>query len=222
MVDIVDFASDIKSQTYTFNKIVKVNNFDLNIQLVSYKEDVCDIFSNWQTILQMLGKNNKSENIIKILYCLLSDCCFIKTIQNEKSILDLYDIGLEKFVRVGVVNEKNRIIKIRVFNVCDSFIVFDCKDMKNYKVYELNNLLELKSYYESNKINFDKIVKELNLRPFFMENIKNLKSNYKILSINRRRLDKCKYIESLSKYIKDQNVIEKKISNLQKYLANHK
>lgn len=222
MVDIVDFASDIKSQTYTFNKIVKINNFNLNIQLVSYKEDVCDIFSNWQTILQMLGKNNKSENIIKILYCLLSDCYSIKTIQNEKSILDLYDIGLEKFVRVGVVNEKNRIIKIRVFNVCDSFIIIDCKDMKNYKVYELNNLLELKSYYESNKINFDKIVKELNLRPFFMENIKNLKSNYKILSINRRRLDKCKYIESLSKYIKDQNVIEKKISNLQKYLANHK
>ena len=181
----IDFKSDINKFSDNKNKLVRINNLDINLNSLYYEnKNLLEVFQKWLTCFEILGKGNlfRSKSIIKILYCLLTDCSSIITINNIKTELDLYDESLERFLRIEVIDKNNRFIKIKIFPICDSMVIIDCSDFKSYKIYELHNLQLIKKCYGTNKINFDLIKNNIGIYPTFIGNITNLQNDFKCLS----------------------------------------
>jgi hypothetical protein len=109
------------------------------------------------------------------------------------------------------VNNKNRIIKIKLFNVCNKMVIIDCKQYPKYKIYNLYNLDIIKSHYKTQKINFDELVEYLCLFPIFIGNINNLEIDYK--RISKLNENTCNIINILhvENYLIFVRKIEKKI-----------
>lgn len=212
--DQVDFKSHINKYSFSEKKLIKINNIDINLDLTHYKDlNIVDIVKEWQTLFGILGKSDffKGNEVMKVLYCLLTDCCIINNINGNKLDLHLYDISLNRFLRLSTLNQKNRNFKIRIFTVCNVLIIIDCKDMDKYKIYEVYNLDKIKSHYQTSKINFDILVNDIKLEPIFVGDINNLKKDFKKLSIDKIKINKLKIIESLTKFINNSNEIENKI-----------
>ena len=218
----INFKTEIEKKSILITTKIVINNYEVDIQLIKFKQSVCEIFLNWQTVFGMIGKNKKSSYVIKILFCLLSDYCIIKSINKDKCGLDLYDPELDRFTRLEVVDEKKRDIKLKIFNICNHMIVIDCRDMKKYSVYELQNCKLLKDYYENYKINMDDIILTLKLKPVFTGDIKNLLNDFGILSTEKKELDYDEYIDNLEKRTKELNLLENKINKLYLSIFNKK
>ncbi|QKF94544.1 hypothetical protein QKU48_gp1086 [Fadolivirus algeromassiliense] len=212
----IDFTTDINKYSRMFIKDIKINNVDISLDLIEYNnKSVIESLMQWQTCLGMLGKGNllKSKDFIKIIYCLLTDCCTINTINGNKMDLDIYNPILEKFSRIDVVDDKNRFIKIRLFTVCKELVVIDCKDMKHYKIYELYNLETIKEFYGNSKVNFDDIVKHIKLEPKFVGNFSNLEKDFKKLAVKNFVLDEARLFDNLDKFMSEYSALEKKIQS---------
>lgn len=209
-----DFGSDINKFSNNIKKLIKINNIDINLDLTEYNNiKACETINNWEICLGMLGKINlfKSKELMKIIYCLLTDSCIINNINGNKLDLDLYDVALNRFLRIDVINEHDRNIKLRIFTVCNTLIVIDCKDLKNYKIYELHNINIIKEYYETNKINFDTLVNDIKLEPKLIACISDLEDDYKILSmVNFKKNDEL-IIKNFEDFLLHATEIEKKI-----------
>lgn len=213
-MDEVDFNSDINKYVKCFIKDIVINNIDIGLDLREYNDKmIIEMLTQWQTCLAMLGKGDlfKSKEVLKIVYCLLTDCCTIDTINGNKMDLDIYDPVLERFLRIDVVDDKNRFVKLRIFTVCKNLIVIDCKDTKRYKIYELYNVDTIKEYYGDTKVNFDDIIKNIKLEPKFTGSFRDLNNDFKRLSVNNFVLDKDQLIETLENFMITYNNIEKKI-----------
>jgi hypothetical protein len=213
--DEVDFNSDIEKYGNNFIKSLSINNVNININLIEYNDiNIIDMINNWNMCLNMLDKSFlfKNKNVMKIIYCLLTDCCVIKNINGNNLDLDLFDPVLEKFLRVDVVNEKSRDIRLRVFTVCNTLIIFDCKDLSNYKIYEIFNIDQIKKHYDSHKINFDKLINEMKIEPKIKSNLNNLTNDFKKHTVsNCIKNDKEDIIIKLDKFLLTYNKMEKKI-----------
>lgn len=212
--DQIDFNSHINKYTINLNKLIKINNIDINLDLTCYDNvNLVDIIKEWQTLFGIIGKPNlfKKNNVIKVLYCLLTDCCTINNINGIKMDLDFYDFNLNRFLRFNVLDEKNRNIKLRIFTVCNILIVIDCRNMNQYKIYEVYNLDKVKNHYQKQKINFDILISDIKLEPIFIGNIDNIEENFKKLSIAKIKINKFKIIDSLEKFIYYNGQLENKI-----------
>lgn len=210
----VNFKKEIMKFSGRINKMIKINDIQLNINLSNFdNSDLIEEILNWKLLLGMIGKSElfRDKFVIKIIYCLLTDNCVINNINNNVMDLDLFDIKKNSFLRLEVIDKNNRNIKIKIFTVCDSLIVFDCKDMNNYKIYELYNLKNLKDYYGSNKINFDTVSKDLKLNHVFNGDIDDLSNNFKKLTSKGVNKDKTQLIDYLTKFLSDYEDLEKKI-----------
>lgn len=210
----IDFNSDINKFSNNINKNIKINNISLTLNLFEYCDiRSCEIINNWEICLGMLGKSKlfKSKNIMKVVYCLLTDSCVINSINNTKSDIDLFDVILERFLRIDVIDDKERNIKLQIFPICNTLIIIDCRDLKNYKIYELHNIKSVKEYYGTSKINFDEIINDIKLEPIFTSSINKLMNDYKTISIINFKKDDGIIINKLNNFLLHEMEIEKKI-----------
>ena len=211
----IDFNSDINKFSNNIKKLIKINNVDINLDLSEYNDiESCELISNWNMCLGMLGKSNlfKSKHVMKIIYCLLTDSCIINNINDNGNLdLDLFDLALDRFLRIDVVNENSRYVKLRVFTVCNTLIVVDCKDLKKYKVYELHNISAIKEYYGTHKVNFDTIINDIKLQPKFIGSISSLINDYKIMSMIKLTKNDELVIKTLQDFLLCATELEKKI-----------
>lgn len=210
----ITFDSEIVKYTNNLVKNIKINDVDINLNLIEYNDKrIIEILGQWQMCLSMLGKGNlfKTKDCMVIIYCLLTDCCKINTINDSKMDLDIYDPVLDRFQRLEIIDNTNRFIKLRIFTVCNRMIIVDCKDGKKYKIYELHNLGNIKEYYGTNKINFDDIVKSIKLEPIFVGNFSDLEDDFKRLALRNIKVDSFDIINSLEQFMSSCNDIERKI-----------
>ncbi len=210
----IDFISDINKFSKIINKHVIINNTDINLELTEYSDiKTCKIITNWELCLGILGKYNllKTKEVMKIIYCLLSDCCIINNIDGNKMDIDLFDLELDRFLRLDVVDEKKRTIKLKIFTVSNTMIVIDCKDLNKYQVYEIHNLDTIKGYYKSSKINVDTLIKDIGLTPKFIGSICEIRNNYKVFALNNFKKDNGRIIHDLEIFLTYMTNIEKQI-----------
>ena len=210
----INFDSDINKFSNNINKLIKINDIDINLDLTEYTNiKACEMIDNWNLCLGMLGKSNllKNKDVMKILYCLLTDSCIINNINGNILPLDLFDPILEKFLRIDICDEKNRNIELRVFTVCNTLIVIDCKDLKNYKIYELYNIHLLKEYYCKNKVNLDTILNDIKIDPKFKGSIADIEDDYKKFTITNHIKNYGEIIDKLELFLCRSVEIEKNI-----------
>ncbi len=220
MDDKVDFYGDVNKLSENILKPLGPN-IKLNLQLYN-NVNIVDILLKWKSCFELLGKDILfvSKNVQKIIYCLLSDCSIINSINDTKIKLSLFDTSNKTFLGFDVIDNINRVIKIKLFNMCNKMIVIDCKLYPFYKIYILYNLNIVKDYYKSSKVNFDMIVKNICLLPVFTGNINNLKVDYKKLSINNLTLCNATNVKIAETYLQNLNQLDKQINAIQNELLN--
>lgn len=203
----IDLKTDLLKYCQTFNKIIKIKDVDLELNLKVYNNiNIIDEIYKWQSCLGMMGKDIfKSKDIIKILYCLITDSCILENIPG----IDLYNSILNRFYQINYINKESRQIKLRVFPICNTLIIIDFKKYPEYKIYELYNIDKVKEYYMANKINFDTIIKDIKLDPIFLGDVMNLKENYKVISSNK--FNKENHISQLEKFLSNYKKLERDI-----------
>lgn len=208
------FIQDIEKFSKKRNKDINIQNCDLNLNLIQYNEiGIVEPLKNWKLYLGMIGKNIlfKSKDVWKVLYCYLSDAMLLESINGNKVDIDLYDKYKNRFYRLETVNEKERNIKIKIFPICNNMIVIDNKNPKSYKIYELYNLNLIKDYYDTNKVNFDQILKDIKLNPFFTGNVDELENDFKKLSVVNYKIDHGELIEQIEKFLSNSRELDKNI-----------
>ncbi len=218
MDDKVDFYSDVNK--FSENIIKPLGpNIKLNLQLYDNFNTI-DMLLKWKSCFELLGKDVMfiSKNVQKIIYCLLSDCSIINSINDTKIKLSLFDTSNKTFLGFDVVDNINRFIKIKLFNMCNKMVIIDCKTYPVYKVYVLYNLSVVKDYYKSSKVNFDIIIKNICLLPIFTGNINNLRSDYKTLSVNNYTVCNATNLRFTEEYLKNLKQLDKQINKIQNEL----
>lgn len=211
----IDFISDINQFSKIINKHIIINNVNINLELTEYSNiKTCKTITNWELCLGILGKYSllKTKEVMKIIYCLLSDCCIINNINGNKMDIDLFDVELDRFLRLDVVDEVKRIVKLKIFTVSNTMIVIDCKDLNKYKIYEIHNLETIKAYYKTSKVDFDTLIKDIKLKPKYIGSINELCNNYKIFALTNFKKDNGKIICDLENFLKNAIIIEKQIN----------
>lgn len=214
MGDELDFYNDINELSQNIDK-TKLN-IKLNLQLYD-NANIIDTILKWKTCFEILGRKDlfMTPKIQKIIFCLLSDCGIINYINNnENTNLALYDTINESFWGFNCIDNDNRFIKIKLFNVCDKMIVVDMGKYPVYKIYYLYNLSVVKNFYGSQKVNFDTIIKDISLEPVFIGNINNLKDDYKKLSVSKFELCNKQYIDYIKSYTKLNKKLNTQITNI--------
>lgn len=210
----VDFHKDIYRHSKNISKTINLNSTNVMLNLLVFNDkEICDCLLKWELCLGILNKHNliKTKFIFKIIYCILYNCNVIDNINGKLFDLDIYDDVLERFLRLETIDEINRMIKLRVFTVCNTMVVIDCKDLSNYKIYEIYNVDSIKKYYESSKINFDSFIKIMNLKPIYSGSLYEIKANFGRLAHDLIEYNYGKFIDILDNFIKHDINIEKQI-----------
>ena len=225
-MDEISFGSDIKElcTNIILPMYIKGTNISLKLNQYNNKETI-ETIKKWQSCFALLGKGNliQSKDTSLIIYCLLTDACIIENIDGNKVDIDLYNPVLERFYQMESVNQKHRDIRIKVFPICNTIVIFDWLEYPTYKVYELYNTEQVKEYYQNRKVNFDTIGKDINLQPKFIGSIKSfehLYNDFKILSVDRFVITDYKesQIKILEEFMKQWKKLEKEIQKeYQKY-----
>lgn len=210
----VDFYDDINKLSENINNTVG-SNIKLNLQLYN-NIDTVDTMLKWKSCFDLLGQTNlfTSKNVQKIIYCLLSDCSIINTVNDEPSTLTFYDGILTTFWSFDIIDKQNRNIKIKLFNVCNKMVIIDYCKYPIYKVYYLYNLTSIKDFYGI-KVNFDSLIKDLYIEPSFIGNIYELKKDYKKLSIQNVNICNKYNLTYIQSYFKHTKKIGKQILKTQ-------
>lgn len=214
MDNTVDFHRDIYKYAKMINKQININSANITLNLFEFNDEgICDCLLKWELCLGILNKHNliKTKHIFKIIYCIIYNCNIINNINGKIFDLDIYDDILERFLRLETVDELNRIVKLRVFTVCNVMIVIDCKDLNNYKIYEIYNIDSIKKYYGNSKINFDSFIKIMNLKPIYSGSLYNIKTDFGVLAHNLIEYNYKKFVDVLDNFIKHDINIEKQI-----------
>ena len=209
------FIQDIEKYSKNIDEVFYTHNCDLNLNLIEYNDiQIVDIIKNWKLYLGMIGKSMlfKSKDVMKVIYCYLSDCKIVNSINNNHVDIDMFDNIKNKFYRLETVHEKERLIKIKRFPICNSMIVIDNKNLNSYKIYELYNIDLIKEYYGTDKVNFDRVIKDIKLDPFFVGDFNKLEDSFKILSIINYKIDHDQLITQLEKFLVNSKELEKCIT----------
>lgn len=217
MDDKIDFYDDVNKLSTNIT-ITKNIGSDITLNLQSYDDvNVIDLILKWKSCLSFLGKDALfiTKKVQQIIYCLLSDCTFINSVNNQSTNLTFYDKIRESFMGFDVVTKTNRNIKIKLFNVCNEMVIIDCSAYPIYKVYYLYNLDFVKDFYKSSKVNFDTIMEHISLVPVLISDINNLVTDYKKLSVYNLRVSNNKKIVRIDTYLKNARHIEAKIEKIQ-------
>lgn len=215
----ISFSSDIKESCTIINKELNIKETNITLCINGYNnKGTIDIIKKWQSCFALLGKGNllQSKEASTILYCLLTDACTIENIDGNKVDINLYNPVLNRFYQIESLNQKHRNIRLKVFPICNTVVIFDWQNYPTYKVYELYNTEQVKEYYGSKKVNFDTIVKDINLQPKFTGTVKSLDQLYddfKILSVDRFVIVdyKERQIKMLQSFMKESQKLEKQI-----------
>lgn len=216
MDDKIDFYKDINN--FSTNTIMSHDGMKLNLQ--SYNDvNVIELILKWKQCFDFLGKGGMfvSKKVQLIIYCLLSDYSIINFVNKEPTNLALYNTITQSFFGFDVVNA-NRIIKIKLFNVCNEMVIIECCKYPVYKIYNLHNLNIIKEFYGTSKINFDTVKKDICLLPVFIGNINNLKNDFKKLSVYNFNTPNRRNVMYMELCLKKEREIEKKITDTQNEL----
>lgn len=224
----MDNEINLKEDLYQYSQKVSykysINNIDLNLSLFSFNNiKISNILHKWQSCFGILGKGNifHFKDVSKIIYCFLTNSCILDNIDGDKVNIDLFNTVTSRFYQVNVLTKIKRVIKLKIFPICDTLVVIDWKNFPDYKIYELYNTKQVKDFYKNKKISFDTIIKDISLEPKYMGNIDELDKDFKILSI----VDKEKNIKNLENFLSSHLAMEKQIQkeykNFIKKLRNH-
>lgn len=187
----MDLRTELNKYLNKVNVMTTFNNHQLNLVLFDYKDkQIIKLLNEWKICLSYMGKGHlfKDNYVVEIIFCLLSDYQYVHSINNKESPLHLYNPLLNELTNLVVV-DKNRNIKFKLFNVSNTLIVIDFKQ-DHYKIYKLYGIYLIKEYYNSKEINFDRLIKELFIKPFFEGNLDNIENDYAKLSyINYTKKD---------------------------------
>lgn len=220
MDDKIDFYNDINK----FSKnIIKICDLNIKLDLQIYDDiNVVDLILKWKSCFEFLGRQTAflSRKVQKIIYCLLTDYTIINFVNKEVTNLSLYNVITQSFFGFDVINDTNRIIKIKLFNVCNEMVIMDCNKYPTYKIYHLHNLNIIKEFYKTSKINFDTIKKDICIIPIFVGNINNLRNDFKKLSINNFNISLKKNIIHTKNYLTRTKELNDEISKVQNELFN--
>lgn len=212
----VDFESLVSQYISKNNKIISCNGSNISIDFIDYSHPkIIEVIKEWKTLLSLIGKQHLfiKKNIVHVIYSILSNLPTIEKINNHISDLHFHDHIINRFLRIDFVTETNRCFKIKIFNVCNTLILFDFSHSNKYKIYEIYNLYQIKECYGSKEINFDQLAQDLALEPIFTSDINKLNDDYHKLSIENKNniLDKSFIIKTYTKFLKKSNQLEKEI-----------
>lgn len=218
-----NFNSDIKQFAIPINKKLCIQDIALDLKLQAYNNvKTVKLINEWFTSLSYMGKGNlyQSKEASAIIYCLLSDACIIESINEAKVNIDLYDLVLDRFYQFDTINKKSRTVRIKIFPICNTLIIFDWFNYPKYKIYELYNTDQVKEYYDNKKIDIDTVIKDLSLKPKFCGDVNDLLEDMKVLSVNKVIINKEKNIRVLEDFMKQYQSLEKQVQNEYRKLIN--
>ena len=212
----LDFNSDIKQFSTNYKEKLCIQDTVLNLELEGYNnKGTIEVINRWQLCLSYLGKGNllESKDASSIIYCLLTDACLLRTVNDSKVGLDIYNPIVSRFYQIECVTKKNRSVKLKIFPICNTMIIFDWQNYPEYKIYELFNLDQVKEYYGKKKVVWDQIIKDINLKPKFCGHSSTLDEDLKRLSIDNiiKNKDREKSIQILEDFMKQCKILEKQI-----------
>ena len=181
-------SNNLKQDIDKFKQIIDmkivINNSTVNAILEDYNQyQLCNILTNWYTYSNFLNKQYifQTKYITRIIYCLLTDVNIIKTINNNRIDIDIYDPVLDKFWQFDIITKNKPNIKFKIFNICNNMIVFDCRN-DVYNIYRLYDLSKIKELYMSSSVDFDLLLKDIQLEPVIIIDPTNLEKDFKKLS----------------------------------------
>lgn len=216
MDDKIDFFNDINK----LSKNIDIPN-DIKLNVKSFTDiTTTNLILKWRQCFQFLGKEHLfiTKKIQKIIYCLLSDCTIINSVNGQDTNLTFYDTTHKSYYGFDVINNDNRIVKIKLFNVCNQMVIIDCKQYPTYKIYHLYNLDIIKEYYGTSKINFDNVIQSICVMPIFIGNINNLVTDYKTLSLDKFKISYKRNVIFVLSYLEKTRAIENEIIKVQNEL----
>ena len=216
----ISFSSDIREYLKSVNHKIVIKETELVLKLNCLTNiKTYEILQKWQSCLALLGKGNlyRNKDASLIIYCLITDACIIDKINDGKVDIDLYNPILNRFYTLETIYESCRDIRLKIFPICNTMIIIDWKNFPTYKVYELFNLEQVKEYYSSKKVNFDKIIKDIGLLPKYCGKV--CADEFKILSYKNHNSNcKKEYIKILEDFMIKQKKLEKEIQKEYKKL----
>jgi hypothetical protein len=178
--DTIDFKTDL-DQFVLYKKVDDYNVIEYN------NDKIIEKYLDWYIFYRSIN-NSKNFRInilfIKILYCLLTNS--VRVIGEN---FDCYNLDLNKKITIKRIMGECQKIKINKESF-DILIIFDCQDMKNYKMYQYNDKFDEKNI-------------------IYTGNIENIKNDFKKLSINSD-------LKLISKKLKQIMKLEKEIKLLLK------
>jgi hypothetical protein len=207
----IDFITDINKYSKMSSKNITIGNDEFILNTKYYDDNrTCKTIKDWKTCLEMLGKHHliKNKELMKVIYCLLTDCHIIQNVSDAPIDLDIYDPMLNKYFVLNIIDDKKRNIQLKIFTMCTTQIIIDYKNPMNYKIYELHNINSIKEHYGS-KANMDTIINDMKLIPKFTGSINNLESDFKILT--NQVTNKDFYILSIASSVRQQVRLEKQL-----------
>jgi hypothetical protein len=224
MNDQINFKSDINKyvshEKKYISRLLNGQNESIELELSCYddKKNV-KVYLDWRIFLETVGTigcsekinlSTKSIHFIKILYCLISDACIIDSMCQIKSPIECYDPIRDKLIRIIILTEDKREIKFKKMSLADILVIFDCQDMKHYKIYEIYHPLFMKKIYGS-KTTMQELMRDLNLQFIFEGHISQLEEDFKKLSYGEFIFDKTLYLMNITHQINWNRRMEKKI-----------
>ncbi len=199
----------------TFQVNIKGAKVKINSTLFA-NVNLCKSLKDWITCFTLIGRYDlaKGKDMMKVIYCLLSDATIINTINSNKIDIDLYNPFLESFLRLDTVYENKLDIKLKSFGVCDMIVVIDCRNMADYKIYEIYNVSLLKEHYDKSTVRFDKLIEDMGICVSFRGNIKNIKKDYKCLSSENIAFLKYQSLLRMENYVNYDIKLEKRLQRV--------
>jgi hypothetical protein len=196
------------------NKIL-INNKYCDVMIFDTIE-IAKKLKEWHIVYSNIKLYNNERDIklatntmfFKILYCLLTNS--VKIIKNNDS-MDCYNIDLDKRIRIRVINHDSDIINIRETNEYDYVVIFDCTDMHNYKMYEIDNniLYDMSELLQSNK--FTVIKKYYDIKYDYMSSINDIDNDLKIFSVQKQNKTVDMYLNDINQKLIEISSLEDKI-----------
>ena len=153
----INFDDDIEKLSISST----INYNDENITYKSYDNKIiAEKLKDWYNIFTLCRSKLVTKPIyFKLLYCYLTNS--LKVTENYD--YDVINLDYSKKIRIKIIDNNNSIIKIRPNSIYDTVIIFDCTDMRRYKIYQFSSKILLNIIIENN--NFTILCKKYKFKP---------------------------------------------------------
>lgn len=219
----MEFVSEVNRNTKSITKTITRDNCPIKLDLFVYdKPELADIYLKWQTFYDALGKKSnydpdimRNYQFLKMIYCLLTGHKLINKINGFSRQSDIYDERKDKIYKLIIVKTSSKLIQLQTNVKYDSIKLFDCIDMKKYRILEISNTSSFIDFCPDMTLN--ELVSAFKIPTQISGNIYNLKNNlYKPSLSETIDIETC--LMKMEKYIQLQWQLEHKINKTHKLI----